>query len=178
MTLFTLPTPEEIQKLDFKNPAFWVATWFGCGLMRPSPGTWGTLAGLPIAMILMALGGHVALILGAGILFILGLWAAKEFEKMTGQHDSPLIVIDEVLGITLCLLPVVGMHPAYILLAFALFRFFDIVKPFPVSFFDKKIKNAYGVMLDDVMAAIYTILLLIAINYGIMAAEMDYVFID
>jgi phosphatidylglycerophosphatase A len=167
MKFITLPSPEEIQRLDFKNPALWVATWFGCGLMRPSPGTWGTLAGLPFAMILMALGGPIALMVGAALLFIVGLWAAKEFERMTGQHDSPMIVIDEVVGIILCLIPVSGAHPAYILLAFIAFRFFDILKPFPVSFFDQKFKNAYGVMLDDVMAAIYTIIVVMGVQYAL-----------
>jgi len=162
-----MPTPQEIQKLDFKNPALWVATWFGCGLMRPAPGTWGTIAGLPLGMIAMVFGGVPALLALAVVLFCLGLWAARGVQTMTGEHDSPLIVIDEVVGIILALIPAVGAHPAYIVLAFFVFRLFDVLKPFPVSFFDQRVQTPWGVMMDDVIAALYTIAVITGVQYAI-----------
>ena len=84
MNLFQLPDPEFLKKVDFKNPATWVATWFGCGLMRPAPGTWGTLGGLPVGLILLTLGGQSALAAGIFLVFIMGMWSAKQFAAMTG----------------------------------------------------------------------------------------------
>lgn len=142
-----------MKKLDFKNPATWVATWFGCGLMRPAPGTWGTLGGLPLGLILLTLGSQQALAAGLFLVFILGIWSAKQFAAMTGTHDHSMIVIDEVAGIFITLLAC-SLEPVSILLAFALFRFFDILKPWPISWLDKNVKGALGVMIDDVAAGI------------------------
>ena len=163
----TLPPPEEIAKLDFKNPALWIATWFGCGLMRPAPGTWGTLGALPIGMILMVIGGHVGLLIGLVLVIPLGLWAAKKFEEMTGTHDSGMIVIDEVAGMWIALLAVVGQHNLYLLAAFALFRFFDILKPFPVGWLDRNLPGAAGVMADDIMAGIYAAAVMMGAQYAL-----------
>ena len=119
------------QNRDIKKPYFWLATWFGCGLARPAPGTWGTLGGLPLGILLM-MGGPVYLAAGIIIVFAAGLWAAREFEKATGEHDAGMIVIDEVAGIWVTLLAA-QMTPLSLLLAFLLFRAFDILKPWPVS---------------------------------------------
>ena len=149
----TLPDPETLKKLDFKNPATWMATWFGCGFMRPGPGTWGTLGGLPVGLILLTLGGKLALLVGAAFIIALGLWSAKKFGEMTGSDDNSMIVIDEVAGIFVTLLACT-LTPLSIILAFVLFRFFDILKPWPISWMDKNIKGAAGVMADDVVAGI------------------------
>lgn len=162
----TPPTAAEIKKLDFKNPALWVATWFGCGLMRPAPGTWGTLGALPIGMILMALGGYAALGVGIVIVTLIGLWAARGFETMTGTHDSGMIVIDEVAGMWIALLACVGNPPVYIIAAFLLFRFFDILKPFPVGWLDKSIPGAWGVMADDLMAGLYAAFIILGAHHA------------
>ncbi|PZO88142.1 MAG: phosphatidylglycerophosphatase A [Micavibrio aeruginosavorus] len=146
-----MPDAEIIKKLDFKNPATWTATWFGCGLMHPAPGTWGTLGALPIGLILAALGGKIALLAGIVVVFALGLWAAAQFEKMTGTHDSSMIVIDEVAGMWITLLAST-LSPLSIVMAFALFRFFDVLKPWPIGWLDKKVNGAWGVMLDDCAA--------------------------
>jgi len=162
---FGLPDPQKLQKLDFKNPATWVATWFGCGLMHPAPGTWGTLGALPVGLLLMVFGGIPALILGLIIVIPVGLWATGKFEQMSGDHDSGMIVIDEVAGLWLTLLAA-RMEPLSIVLAFALFRLFDIVKPWPVSYFDR-MEGAKGVMLDDIAAGVYAALCLIGIDYAL-----------
>lgn len=160
----TMPDPEIIKKLDFKNPATWVATWFGCGLMRPGPGTWGTIGGLPLGIVLLALGGKISLIIGILFIFALGLWASRKFEAMTGTHDNSMIVIDEVAGIMIALLGST-LSPLSIILAFALFRFLDILKPWPIGWLDKKVRGAWGVMLDDVAAGKLTALILFGIHH-------------
>ena len=142
-----------IKKLNMKSPSLWLATWFGCGLIKKAPGTWGTLGGLPFGLALLVFMGHPALIGAIVLLFYSGYRAAAKFEIMTGEHDSGAIVVDEVVGIWITLLAaptsVIG-----ILLAFLFFRFFDIFKPWPISYFDR-MPGAMGVMMDDVMAGFY-----------------------
>lgn len=150
---FPRPDPELLRTLDFKKPAVWVATWFGCGLLRPAPGTWGTLGALPAGLLILSCGGKAALLIAVLLAIPLGLWAAREFESMASAHDSPAIVIDEVAGMWITLLAAT-LTPLSIILAFALFRLFDILKPWPVSWLDKNIGGAWGVMLDDLAAGI------------------------
>ncbi len=156
---------ELYRKLNFKHPATWVATWFGSGLMQPAPGTWGSIGALPFGIALLFFGGVPALLLGLAVVCAIGLWACREVERMTGDEDAPYIVIDEVAGIFIALIPA-GLSPLSILAAFALFRFFDIVKPWPVSWLDRELPGAWGVMLDDVMAGIYAALVLIGVHYA------------
>ena len=160
---FKLPDPEIIKKLDFKNPAIWIATWFGCGLMRPAPGTWGTIGGLPLGLILL-LGGELYLIAGIMLIFTLGLWACRKFEEMTGTHDNSMIVVDEVAGIMIALLGST-LSPVSIVLAFVLFRFFDILKPWPIRALDRNVKGPLGVMIDDVAAGLAAAACLSGIHY-------------
>lgn len=164
---FTLPSAEEIAKLDFKHPATWLATWFGCGLMHPAPGTWGTIGALPIGLLLMVLGGYGGLTLGLMMIVPMGFWAVKEFEDMTGTHDSGMIVIDEVAGMWIALLACVGQHPVYIVAAFLLFRLLDITKPFPIGWLDRNLSGAKGVMLDDLLAGLVTAAILLGAQYAL-----------
>jgi phosphatidylglycerophosphatase A len=152
----------ETAKPNFKDKQIWLATWFGCGLMRPGPGTWGTLGGLPFAVVILVLGGPVALLIAAGALYIAGERAAQRFEETTGTHDSGMIVIDEVVGIMITLSVAVAT-PAFIILGFFLFRIFDVLKPWPVSYFDR-MTGARGVMLDDVAAGIMAAVTLLTVE--------------
>lgn len=159
-----------IRAIDIKKPHIWAATWFGSGFMRPAPGTWGSLAALPFGLMFLAFGSAKTLAVAVILVTIIGLWAARKFEADTGVHDSKMIVIDEVAGQWLALIPIAQysapahpLFPIYILLAFALFRLFDIFKPWPASFFDRKIKNASGVMGDDIVAGLYAALVLTGI---------------
>jgi len=161
---FSLPDPDIIKKLDFKHPATWLATWFGCGLMRPAPGTWGTLGAMPIGLILLTLGGKISLIVGIMLITWIGLWAARQFESMTGTHDNSMIVIDEVAGVWITLLACT-LTPLSILLAFFLFRLFDVLKPWPISWLDRNVRGAWGVMLDDIAAGLAAAAILWGIHY-------------
>lgn len=155
---------DNMPSLDFKKPYVWISTWFGCGFMRPAPGTWGTLGAMPFGILLSVFGGWMALAVGIIIVTALGFYAVDKFQKETGTHDSGMIVIDEVAGLWITLLAC-SLSPLSIVLAFVLFRFFDILKPWPVGWLDKKLDGAAGVMLDDLMAGVYAALCLWGLHY-------------
>jgi len=145
------------------NPAFLLATWFGCGLLPRFPGTWGSLAALPFAWLIHAAAGTLGLGLAALVVFALGVWCSSVYIRHAQEPDPRPVVIDEVAGQWLTLLVV---PPDLVLYAvgFVLFRFFDIVKPWPVSWADTHIKGGLGVMVDDVLAAVYAGALLYGIS--------------
>ncbi|MDR3438287.1 phosphatidylglycerophosphatase A [Telmatospirillum sp.] len=155
-----MSTPSPV---SLKDPAALLATWFGAGLLPKAPGTWGSLAALPFAWVIMAIGGWQALSAAAIVVFLVGWWAADRVVTDMGVEDPGLIVIDEVVGQWLVLLPV-PLEPWHYLLGFVLFRLFDIAKPWPVSWADRQIKGGLGVMLDDVLAGIYGIVVLLALS--------------
>ncbi len=97
------------------------------------------------------------------IIAIIGLWAADLFDKDMDGHDSKMIVIDEVAGQWIALIPA-ALNPYLIIVAFIAFRFFDILKLWPVSFFDKKVKGAAGVMGDDIVAGLYAAAIVIFVD--------------
>lgn len=127
-----------------------IATGFGSGWLPTAPGTWGSLAGVLLWLCLRQLppsGYMVALI----ALLLLGTAAAGAAEKILDQGDPGVVVIDEVVGQLIAL----AFIPAHVLPAatgFALFRVFDILKPFPVGWLDRHIHGGLGIMLDDVAA--------------------------
>tara|TARA_R110001592_G_scaffold16881_5_gene71439 strand:+ start:720 stop:1208 length:489 start_codon:yes stop_codon:yes gene_type:complete len=142
------------EKLDQKQRYVWIASWFGCGFINPAPGTWGSLGAIPFGLVIYALGGAYALGVAAFLITVLGLWAADKFDKAMDGHDSKMIVIDEVAGQWIAMIPA-ALNPVLVIIAFIAFRFFDILKPWPISFFDKKVKGAVGVMGDDIVAGIF-----------------------
>lgn len=139
-----------------------VATFFGSGLSPVAPGTVGSLAALPLAYFLLSVPvGQAMLVIGA--LFLMGVWASNAIEAALEQHDASLIVIDEVVGqcLVVTLLDVFLRGAVdtnlLLLLSFIGFRLFDIIKPWPVGWVDRKIGDGVGVMLDDVVAALLTV---------------------
>lgn len=145
------PIPEG---LTARSPSVLIATWFGSGRLRPGPGTCGSLAALPFAFVILTLGGPLALLIATIVLFFIGLKAAAIYGRHSGVKDDQAIVVDEVIGMWLALLPA-GANPLLWLVAFVLFRFFDIYKPWPASYFDKRKKHDYDVLMDDVIAGIF-----------------------
>lgn len=133
-----------------------LVTWLGSGLSPVSPGTIGTLAALPFALAIHALLGPALLGLCAALLFFAGVCACNRYLIATGKEDPGEAVIDEVAAMWLAL-SVTSLTWQNYLAAFLLFRFFDIVKPWPVSWADKHVKGGLGVMLDDTLAALLTI---------------------
>lgn len=166
MQLFSKKDLETLRNLKLKHPGIWLATWFGTGFFKPAPGTWGSLASIPPALILFSFQGIEAIIIGILIIFAIGLWATRVFEKQTGAHDHKMIVIDEAAGQWIALLVPLhfsGVTLLGISLAFVLFRFFDIMKPWPIGLIDKKLKGPAGVMLDDIFAGLFAGIILTAI---------------
>lgn len=154
-----------LAKIDIRKPWAWLSTWFGCGLLLPGPGTWGTLGGLPFAVFCLWFGGWSALLAWLIFVTLIGYWAADKFERASGEHDAGAIVIDEVAGIALTML---AGAPTFVsaCLAFLLFRFFDILKPWPVSWCDKKLPGAFGVMVDDLVAGVLAAACLWGLRYA------------
>lgn len=135
-----------------------IATGMYSGLIPKAPGTWGSLFALLPWYFCRNLSLYHYLILLIS-LFILGFFSAGSAEKILDQPDPGCIVIDEILGmfITLTLAP---NHPAAWITGFLLFRFFDIVKPFPVSWLDTHLHGGIGIMMDDVVAGLYALICL------------------
>ena len=150
--MIKLPLPNANQA--FRSPPILLATWFGAGLMPKAPGTWGSLAALPFAWAISANGGQVALLIGAVFAFGVGWWASNVYLQHFGGEDPGPVVIDEVAGQWLTL-AAVAPDPVLFGVGFGLFRLVDIYKPWPVSWADQKVKAGLGIMLDDILAALY-----------------------
>jgi phosphatidylglycerophosphatase A len=134
-----------------------LGTWFGAGLLPLARGTWGSLAALPCAWAIRSLSGAAGLAMAAGITFAVGCWAAGTIAGTSGATDPGGIVIDEVAAQWVVLLPA-PLDPFSYAAAFLLFRIFDIWKPWPVRWADRRIHGGLGIMLDDLLAAVYAVL--------------------
>jgi phosphatidylglycerophosphatase A len=146
------------------HPAHLIALGFGAGLLRPGPGTWGTAASwlafvvlertLEPSWVILALLGIVGLVAGT--------WAAGRAGTALGEPDAGEIVIDEIVAFwwVLVLLPHTGLHWALQAAAFVLFRLFDIVKPVPIGWLERRWPGALGVMADDLMAGLYVLVVI------------------
>lgn len=142
-------------KFLFAHPAHFLAFGFGAGLLPRAPGTWGTLVAPPI-FALAHFGGMIAELAVAALFFVIGIWASAIAGRALGVADHGGIVIDEIAAFLL----VLAFTPAtfaWWLIAFALFRAFDIFKPWPIRWADRNIKGGFGVMFDDLLAAGFSI---------------------
>ena len=137
------------------TPTF-VATVGGIGLLPGAPGSWASLASLPVAWLLLERFGPVALAAAAILAFALGWWASAAVTRRTVDDDPGPVVIDEVAGQLATLLPA-ATELWQFALGFVLFRIADIFKPWPVSWADRRLKGGLGVMADDAIAAIYAL---------------------
>ena len=144
------------------HPVYWLCTWGHCGLSPKAPGTVGSLLALPYAWVVLEYFGAQLLLIASIICFFIGWYVSELYVRKTGREDPKEVVIDEVAGMWLVLAAIgvfsVEVNLAYYLAAFILFRVFDIIKPWPVSWADKKIKGGFGIMLDDILAALYAII--------------------
>ena len=146
-----------------RHPAHFVALGFGSGLARKAPGTFGTLIGLPLFAILMALPepAHLPII---ALLFLIGIPVCTRAGSALGVSDHGSIVWDEIVAMLL-VLEFTPRHWIWWLVAFGLFRLFDIWKPAPIRQFDARLKGGFGVMFDDLLAALYAIATLKALQW-------------
>jgi len=139
-----------------RRPAHFIALGFGSGLAPFAPGTFGTLVAIPIAALLRAYASDVGFVAAIVLLFALGTWAADVTGRDLGVPDHGGIVVDEIVAF-LIVLYFVGGDPLRQAFAFLLFRVFDIAKPPPIRQVDAALKNGVGVMVDDLLAAAYTL---------------------
>lgn len=150
------------------------------GHLRPAPGTWGSLAALPIVWLLHMSGGFPLLLIAIVIAFAMGWWATAQMTRGQSDNDPSEIVVDELVGQWIALIPIslgawmrgvdiLALYPGWIA-AFLLFRLFDIWKPGPIGWADRR-GDPLGVMLDDVIAGLFAALLtaaLAAIAHGLL----------
>ncbi len=141
------------------HPATLIATFFGVGRLPRAPGTWASVVALPLGWVLAATGGLPALIGAILVLCALGVWAGGRYARGIGSADPSSVVVDEVVGQWIALIGA-PLHPLAYLLAFALFRTFDIAKPWPISWFDRRVGGGVGIMADDVAAGLCALVVL------------------
>ena len=148
----------EVRRVALRTPAGVMAFGFGSGLSRFAPGTMGTLAAIPFALLLKSLPA-VAFWLALAGLFLAGVRICDVSSKRLGQHDPGGIVWDEMVAywLTVAFLPVTW---PWWLAAFVLFRFFDILKPWPIRWVEGRFSGGLGIMLDDIVAALYAMAIL------------------
>lgn len=137
------------------HPDAWIAFGLGTGLSPVAPGTCGTLLAVPFYLAMARLDWPMYAVLVA-LLFALGTWVAGRVVRRLGRQDPQVVVIDEMVGYWIAMLPVAGnTHWAWLLAGFGLFRLFDIAKPWPIGALDRRIGGGLGVMLDDAVAGFY-----------------------
>lgn len=156
--------PQVPPRSGLRHPATLIATWFGAGLLPRAPGTWGSAAALPFAWGLAAWGGAPLLAAAALLCFVIGWWASAVYVALTGGEDPGEVVVDEVAGQWTALLPA-PLDPLTYLVGFLAFRLFDIWKPWPVGWADRRIGGGLGIMVDDVLAGLYALAVVAAFNH-------------
>jgi len=151
--------PRPSWRFLLSHPAHLVAFGFGAGLVPVAPGTWGTLLALPIFLLVSPRLEPVEFLLMLAVLFALGVWACEVTGRAIGAADHGGMVWDETVAFLLVLFFVPVTLP-WQAVAFLLFRLFDILKPPPIRYYERTFKNGFGVMLDDLIAAAYALLVL------------------
>ncbi len=160
---------------ELSHWSHWLAVGLGSGLAPKAPGTFGTLAAIPLYLLFASTN-----ILFYGLIliisFILGIWLCGKTANHLGVHDHSGIVWDEFVGmwLTLFLAPVTITT---ILVAFLLFRFFDILKPWPIRWFDRRVHGGLGIMIDDIIAGLFAWCCLQSIlNFTSVITDIDHFF--
>ena len=144
--------PSASELFNIKNPIHFLALGFGSGLSPKAPGTAGTVAAIPLFLLcsLLPLNAFIAVTV---FISLIGIWICDKASKDAGVHDHGAIVWDEIAGffVTMIAIPV---SVETVLFGFVIFRILDIAKPWPISWFDKKVSGGFGIMIDDIIAGI------------------------
>ncbi|MGS2720911.1 phosphatidylglycerophosphatase A family protein [Paraglaciecola aestuariivivens] len=141
------------QRVSLRNPVHFLALGFGSGLAAKMPGTFGTLAALPLVVLLAYFANFESYLAVTLAVSLLGIWICEKTANDMQVHDDSSIVWDEVAGMLITMLAV-PLNWQTLLVGFVLFRFFDIVKPWPINYLDKQVGGGFGIMVDDVLAGI------------------------
>ena len=173
MAADSITSPGPDARFLLAHPAHFIALGFGSGLAPWAPGTFGTLAAIALYWVLAMALPPLAIALLAIPLFFVGVWACEVTGRDLGVQDHSAMVWDEIVAF----LPLAALASASLalqLVAFVLFRVFDIWKPFPIRELEQRVKGGLGVMLDDVVAAVYAYLVfavLIVVAYKVFGLE-------
>ncbi|MGR6503232.1 phosphatidylglycerophosphatase A family protein [Shewanella sp. Koi 1] len=151
-----LSQDQALSRLSLKNPIHFLALGFGSGLAAKAPGTFGTLAAVPLYLLLaqLPLSWYLAVTL---VCVLAGIYICDKAAKDMGVHDHGAIVWDEVAGLLITMIAA----PAgvlWLVVGFVLFRLFDIIKPWPIRWLDAKVEGGFGIMIDDVLAGIFALI--------------------
>lgn len=147
----------------YSHPAHCISLFFGIGSVKKAAGTWATLLGLIVWFFLERVLPFEALLALVAFAWLIGAWASEETSIALGVHDANCIVIDEVAAIWTVLI-LVPMTPIAWLAGFCFFRLFDILKIPPAGYFDQRMQNGWGIMLDDAVAAIWSIVAMLVLD--------------
>ncbi len=137
----------------FSSPVHWLAFGGGAGLAPVAPGTFGTLVGIPFFIAMAGLSPALYLLITL-LLFVVGVWICERSSASLGVHDHPGIVWDEIVGYLVTMIAV-PLQWQWLLLGFVLFRLFDILKPWPIRWLDRRVEGGFGIMVDDLLAGIF-----------------------
>ena len=149
---------------NLKDPFHFAATLGGIGMVPIAPGTFGSITAWIIFVYLSHFISMINMLILTILFFILSIWICSEASKDLENKDHKSIVIDELVGMWIALLPVLVIansqyeRTVYAIAALIFFRFFDILKPFPISYFDKNYKNGFGIVIDDVISGLIAII--------------------
>ena len=148
----------EVPALVWQDPRYFFAFGLGAGAIPVAPGTFGTLMAVPfyLALAKLPLIGYILFVL---IFIALASWLSDHLSRKVGFHDHPGMCIDEFAGffVTMAFAP---QGISWIILGFVLFRFFDIVKPWPIRLLDEKVHGGFGMILDDVVAGLFAMIII------------------
>jgi len=152
---------------DLKNPIHFIATLGGIGKIPIAPGTWGSIFAF---FVFIYISHYVDMLIVVILSIPFSIWICEKASVNLIEKDHKSIVIDELVGIWIALVPALYLstqtsRTSYAVLALIFFRLFDILKPFPVSYFDKNFKNGLGIVLDDLIAGIMAIIPAMALIY-------------
>ena len=146
-----------------RDPVHWLAFGFGSGCSPWAPGTFGTLAAIPVYLLLIDTPLWLYILITV-LMFVIGIWLCEKTTNKLGVHDHSGIVWDEIVGylVTMIAAPQGWL---WIVIGFVLFRIFDILKPWPISIADRRIGGGFGIMIDDVLAGVFAFAVLQLIAY-------------
>ena len=147
------------KRVSLKNPLHFFALGFGSGLSPKAPGTFGTLAAVPLVWLLSFYLPLTTYALVTIVACLAGIWICGKTAEDMQVHDDSSIVWDEVAGLLITMWAV-PLSWQTMLLGFLLFRFFDILKPWPISYLDKHVHGGFGIMIDDVLAGVFALICL------------------
>ncbi|GAC24026.1 MAG: phosphatidylglycerophosphatase A [Alteromonadaceae bacterium] len=154
------------KRVSLANPIHFLALGFGSGLAPKAPGTFGTIAAVPLVCLLAYSTTLTGYLLVTLIASVIGIWLCGRTAKDMMVHDDSSIVWDEIAGLLITMIAV-PLSWQTLLLGFVLFRIFDILKPWPISYLDARVHGGFGIMIDDILAGLFALILMhITLYFG------------